>query len=48
MNVRLGMYFKTYQAVKKKQKVVNDVNYDITVYQHMNCNWEDDIGEVVS
>lgn len=37
-----------YQAVKKKEKFVNYVDYDITTYQHINCDCEDDIGEVFS
>lgn len=37
-----------YQTVKKKQKFVNYVNYNMTIYQHINCNCEDDVGEVFS
>lgn len=37
-----------YQAVKKKHKFVHYIDCDITIYQHMNFNCEDDIGEVFS
>lgn len=43
-----SVYFKMYQAVKKKHKFVHYVDCDVTIYQHMNFNCEDDIGEVFS
>lgn len=43
-----SVYFKMYQAVKKNKKFVSYVDYDITISQDINCNCEDDIGEVFS
>ena len=42
-----SVYLKMCQAVKKKQKFVNYVDYDITIYQHINSNCED-VDEVFS